>query len=139
MAVTETWLKHNETKTTIADISPPGYSFFHEPRADQRAGGVVGKLVSDQLKTKIHTLPSFDHFTSKPKCMSGSSEPGITIVNPTEISVMYGYVTRQMTTEISVMYGSERVKTFEMISARIGNNSFSDFVVCLYRLQNGTL
>ena len=29
-------------------------------------------------------------------------------------------------------------KTFEAISARIGNNSFSGFVVCLYRLQNGT-
>ena len=34
VAVTETWLKHDETKSTIADISPPGYSFFHEPRAD---------------------------------------------------------------------------------------------------------
>ena len=88
VAVTETWLKHDETKSTIADISPPGYSFFHEPRADQRAGGGVGILVSDQLKTDIHPLPSF--------------------------------------------------KTFEAISARIGNNSFSGFVVCLYRLQNGT-
>ena len=29
VAVTETWLKHDETKSTIADISPPGYSFFH--------------------------------------------------------------------------------------------------------------
>ena len=29
-------------------------------------------------------------------------------------------------------------KTFEAISARIGNNSFSGFVVCLYRLQNCT-
>ena len=29
-------------------------------------------------------------------------------------------------------------KTFEAISARIGNNSFSGFVVCLYELQNGT-
>ena len=28
VAVTETWLKHDETKSTIADISPPGYSFF---------------------------------------------------------------------------------------------------------------
>ena len=37
VAVTETWLKHDETKSTTADISPPGYSFFHEPRADQRA------------------------------------------------------------------------------------------------------
>ena len=29
-------------------------------------------------------------------------------------------------------------KTLEAISARIGNNSFSGFVVCLYKLQNGT-
>ena len=50
------------------------------------------------------------HFTSRPKCMSGSRDPGITIVNPTEISVMYGYVTWRMTTEISVMYGIEGVK-----------------------------
>ena len=28
VAVTETWLKHDETQSTIADISPPGYSFF---------------------------------------------------------------------------------------------------------------
>ena len=88
VAVTETWLKHDETKSTIADISPPGYSFFHEPRADQWAGGGVGILVSDQLKTDIHPLPSF--------------------------------------------------KTFKAIFARIGNNSFSGFVVCLYRLQNST-
>ena len=61
---------------------------FHEPHADQRAGGGVGILVSDQLKTGIHPLPSF--------------------------------------------------KTFEAISARIGNNSSSGSVFCLYRLQNGT-
>ena len=85
VAVTETWLKHDETKSAIADISPPGYSFFHEP---QRAGGGVGILVSDQLKTDIHPLPSF--------------------------------------------------KTFVAISARIGSNSFSGFVVRLCRLQNCT-
>ena len=34
VAVIETWLKHDETKSAIADISPPGYSFFPEPRAD---------------------------------------------------------------------------------------------------------
>ena len=62
VAVIETWLKHDETKSTIADISPPGYSFFHGPRADQRAGGGVGKLVSDQFKTDIHPLPSFKTF-----------------------------------------------------------------------------
>ena len=32
-------------------------------------------------------------YTSRPKCLPGSSDPGVTIVNPTEISVMYGYVT----------------------------------------------
>ena len=48
----------------------------------------------------------FNHFTSRSKCMSGSRDPGLTIINPTEISVMYGYVTWRMTTEISVMYGS---------------------------------
>ena len=45
VAVTETWLKHDETNSTIADISPPGYLFFHEPRADQRAKGGEGILV----------------------------------------------------------------------------------------------
>ena len=60
----------------------------NEPCAYQRTGGGVGILVSDQLKTDIHPLPSF--------------------------------------------------KTFEAISARIGSNSFSGFVVCLHRLQNGT-
>ena len=52
------------------------------------AGGGVCILVSDQFKTDIHPLSSFE--------------------------------------------------TFEAISARIGNNSFSGFAVCLYRLQNGT-
>ena len=42
--------------------------------------------------------------------MPGSLDPGVTIVNPTEISIMYGYVTWRMTTEIPVMYGSEGVK-----------------------------
>ena len=50
VAVTETGLKHDKTQSSIADISPPGCSFFHEPRADQRTGGGVGILVSDQLK-----------------------------------------------------------------------------------------
>ena len=53
VAVTETQLKHDVTKSTITHISPPGYSFLREPRADQRAGGDVGILVSDQFKTDI--------------------------------------------------------------------------------------
>ena len=39
-------------------------------------------------------------FTSRPKYIPGSRDPGITIVNPTEISVMYGYIYRRMTTEL---------------------------------------
>ena len=50
MAVTETGLKHDKTQSSIADISPPGCSFFHEPRVDKRTRGGVGSiLVSDQL------------------------------------------------------------------------------------------
>ena len=50
VAVTETLLKHDEMKSTTADIPPPGYSFLNEPSTDQRAGEGVGILVSDQLK-----------------------------------------------------------------------------------------
>ena len=39
--------KHDETQSTIVDISSPGYSFFRKPRADQRTEGGVGILVSD--------------------------------------------------------------------------------------------
>ena len=42
--------------------------------------------------------------------MPGSRDPDVTIVNPTEIPVMYSYITRRITTEIPVMYGSEGVK-----------------------------
>ena len=40
--MTETGLKHDKTQSSIADISPPGCSFFQEPRADQRTGQGVG-------------------------------------------------------------------------------------------------
>ena len=35
-------------------------------------------------------------------------------------------------------HSSSAIPSFKTIFARIGNNSFSGFVVCLYRLQNGT-
>ena len=41
--------------------------------------------------------------------MPGSTDPGVTIVNPTGISVMYRYIHCRMTTGIFVMYGSEGV------------------------------
>ena len=63
----------------------------------------------------VHLATSPLHFTSRPKCMPVSMDPGVTIVNPTEISVVCGYVTWRMTTEISVMYGSEGDKTTIMV------------------------
>ena len=62
------------------------------------------------LQRSYHITMSLNHFTSRLKCMPGFGDPGVTIVNPTEISVMYGYVTWWMTMEISIMYGSEGVK-----------------------------
>ena len=45
------------------------------------------------LKFSNSEFDSINHFTSRPKCMPGSCDPGITILNPMGISVMYGYVT----------------------------------------------
>ena len=56
VVVTETGLKHDKTQSSIADISPSGCSFYHEPRANQRTGGGVCILVADQLKTNIFIL-----------------------------------------------------------------------------------
>ena len=42
--------------------------------------------------------------------MPGSRDPGVTIVNLAEISVMYDYALLTNDDEISVMYGSEGVK-----------------------------
>ena len=50
--------------------------------------------------------------------MAGSKDPGVTIVNPTKISVMYGYVTLRMTSEIVVMYNSKGVKIIENIDCK---------------------
>ena len=76
----------DETKSAIADIAPPGCSFFHEPRADQRAGRGVGILVSDELKTDIHPLPSFKTF----EAISALSE---TIYLVVSLSVCFGFKT----------------------------------------------
>ena len=81
-----------------------------EPQPDRMSGhqAVFNTWTIHDNKSRpniVHNL-----FTSRPKCIPGSTDPGITIVNPTKISVMYGYIHWQMTTEISVMYGSEGVK-----------------------------
>ena len=59
VAVTETWLKRNDTKAVIADIALPGYHFYHQPRSNKKVGGGVGVLVSDKFKTKVQKIPSY--------------------------------------------------------------------------------
>ena len=64
---TETWLRPNETVATISDISPPGYSFCHEPRSDPKAGG-VGLPVSNHFNL-TESQTSSKHFN---RCAHGS-------------------------------------------------------------------
>ena len=53
MAFTETWLKPdtNDNTTTIRNLCPQGYAFYHLPRQN-RTGGGVGLLYNKQLKKK---------------------------------------------------------------------------------------
>ena len=93
----------------------PFLGIFQRHRLQDEAGTALGEYIGTKSmpliwKWLISMNWAFNLFTSRPDCMSGSRDPGVTIVNPTEISVMYGYVTWRMTTEISVMYGSEGVK-----------------------------
>ena len=53
-----------------------------------------------RLKMYLWVIILFNAFTSTPKCMPGSRDPGVTIVNPTEISFMFGYVHWPRTIEI---------------------------------------
>ena len=52
--------------------------------------GILEINISVSRRNILQTLPNIiiNHFTSRPKCMPWSIDPGITMVNPTEISVM---------------------------------------------------
>ena len=84
----DSWRLH--IRSTIADISPPGrlFVFFHEPRKDQRTGGGVGILVSDQFETDIHSLPSFETFEAIFASIGNNSFSG-------SLSVCIGFKTVQ--------------------------------------------
>ena len=49
LAVTETWLQHDETQLTQLIFHLMAIRFFYEIRADQRTGGGEGILVSDKF------------------------------------------------------------------------------------------
>ena len=48
IAVTETWLRPEDTESFISSITPPGYKFSHVPR-NVRKGGGVGFFIKEDL------------------------------------------------------------------------------------------
>ena len=61
LAITETWLKQIDTPSFIADITPSGFSFVHQPRLTG-AGGGVGFLFKSHLKFARTIIPKYDSF-----------------------------------------------------------------------------
>ena len=54
IAVTETWLRPEDTESFISSITPPGYKFTHVPRNIKKGGG-VGFFIKEDL-SKIHKI-----------------------------------------------------------------------------------
>ena len=48
IAVTETWLRPEDTESLISSITPPGYKFTHVPR-NVKKGGRVGFFIKEDL------------------------------------------------------------------------------------------
>ena len=56
LAVTETWLRANDTSAFLSDLTPPGFSFLHVPRHGRPRGG-FGLFISDALSFLQISLP----------------------------------------------------------------------------------
>ena len=63
IAVTETWLRPDDTDSFIASVTPPGYKCTHVPRAEGRGGG-VGFFICDDIDFKVLPQPCFNTFES---------------------------------------------------------------------------
>ena len=62
-AVTETWLREDETPALLADITPSGYQLYHKPQCS-RGGGVgfiVDKNINCHLLESQKDYNSFEH------------------------------------------------------------------------------
>ena len=60
-AITETWLRNDDTSSLLSEITPAGYQLYHRPREDRRGGG-VGFLVNCNISCK--ELPPVKEFES---------------------------------------------------------------------------
>ena len=57
LTITETWLTPKETTASLADVTPPDFSFHQNPRSG-RTGGGVGIFISDALSFKPFSIPA---------------------------------------------------------------------------------
>ena len=74
IAISETWIKPSTATSTLAELTPPGYSLLHVPRAG-RTGGGVALIHRNTLKAKIvdtSRFYSFEHMTVTVKYRSAS-------------------------------------------------------------------
>ena len=62
MALTETWLGHENDKQILHDLVPLGYKILHVSRSSGRRGGGVALLFKSNLKLKSVKTHSFDQF-----------------------------------------------------------------------------
>ena len=64
LAITETWLKSEDTDgTTVKDLCPTGYNFIHQPRLNGRGGGVslLYRSVFQVRSNDIKTFSTFEY------------------------------------------------------------------------------
>ena len=81
LAVTETWLRANDTSAFLSDFTLPGFSFLHVPRHG-RPGGGVGLFISDALSFWQISLPHQSGIEAI--CCTAATGPGtsrFTILN----------------------------------------------------------
>ena len=62
MALTETWLGHDNDQQILRDLVPLGYNILQVSRSSGRRGGGVGLLFKSNLKVKRVKTHSFDQF-----------------------------------------------------------------------------
>ena len=63
IAVTETWLRPEDTESFISSITPPGYKFTHVPRNTKKGGG-VGFFIKDDLSFEQVSKNNYQTFES---------------------------------------------------------------------------
>ena len=63
LALTETWLREDETNYLLSDVTPGGFCLAHKPR-NKKCGGGVAFMVSSLVKFSPFPIPSFSSFES---------------------------------------------------------------------------